>query len=144
MITCLAMVLNVATLADIPALASQVEAEARRINGLTAVNTEFMSDLDQFSSDAELLSASLRAAAVAQDLPCIFHGISQDAHERIDTFQHAATPGDRDRAFTDLHALPSDAILIAPMAAQAATELASGHQPADPSLSTTPAATENH
>lgn len=140
MITCLAMALNIATLADIPALASQVETEARRISARTAVNAEFMTDLDQFSSDAELLSASLRAAGAEQDLPCIFHGISQDAHERIDTFQHAASPGDRDRAFTDLHALLSDAILIAPMAAQAATELARGHQPADPS-SAAPAAT---
>lgn len=134
MITCLAMALNVATLADIPTLASQVETEARRINARTAVNAEFMTDLNQFSSDSELLSASLRVAGVAQDLPCIFHGISQDAHERIDTFQHAQSEGDRERAFTDLHALLSDAILIAPMAAQAATELASGHQPADPSV----------
>ena len=143
MITCLAMALSVAALPDIARLASRVETEARALNAQTAVSTQFMTDLNQFSSDAELLSASLRAAGVAQDLPCIFHGISQDAHERIDTFQTAQSAGDRDRAFTDLHALLSDAILIAPMAGQTAIELASGHQPADPSVAT-PAAAQQH
>lgn len=144
MITCLAMALTVAALPDIPALAGRVETEARGLNAQNAVNARFMTDLNTFSTDAELLSASLRAAGVAQDLPCIFHGISQDAHERIDTFQNAASAGDRDRAFTDLHALLSDAILIAPMAAQAATELANGHRPADPSLAMTTSGTAQH
>ena len=57
--------------------------------------------------------------------------------------QTAQSAGDRDRAFTDLHALLSDAILIAPMAGQTAIELASGHQPADPSVAT-PAAAQQH
>jgi hypothetical protein len=47
-----------------------------------------------------------------------------------------------ERAFTDLHALLCDAILIAPMTAHAAL-MASGHHRADPSLAT-PAALPNH
>jgi hypothetical protein len=128
MLTCLAMALSVTTLNGIPALSSQVEAEARALNAQTSVTPAFMTDLDRFSTDAELLSASLRAAGVAQDLPCIFHGISQDAHERITTFQTAQSPGDRDRAFTDLRALLSDAILIAPMAASAAADIEAQQQ----------------
>ncbi len=52
-----------------------------------------------------------------------FRGISQDSQERVTQFQAAHTGTERRMAFDDLHALLSDAILIAPMAASAANDL---------------------
>lgn len=123
MITCLAMVLGVG-LADLPALAANVETEARALTAQTEINAAFLTDLDKFSADADTLSRSLREAGVAQDLPCIFHGISEDARTRGEALAHATSAADRQQGLTDLHALLDDAILIAPMAASAAADLA--------------------
>src|SRR5262249_22064261 len=98
MITCLAMVLGV-SLADIPALASNVEGEARALTAQSTITPAFMTGLDKFSADAETLSVSLRQAGVAQDLPCIFHGIAEDAHDRVSDFQTAHTDEERQAAF---------------------------------------------
>lgn len=127
MISCLAMVLGVG-LADLPALASRVETEARALTAQTEISPAFLTSLDQFSTDADTLSRSLREAGVAQDLPCIFHGISEDARSRGDALSHATTDAERTQGLTDLRALLDDAILIAPMAAGAAADLSAQQQ----------------
>jgi hypothetical protein len=114
MITCLAM----------PAYASNVEAEARALTAQTELTPAFYTGLEQFSADADTLSRSLREVGVAQDLPCIFHGISEDARQRGEALRTAATDAQRQEELTGLHALLDDAILIAPMAAGAAADIA--------------------
>ena len=127
MLTCLAAVAALATTAtanipaDIPSLAAEVETGARALTAQTEITPAFLTGLNEFSADAMALSDALRAAHVEQDLPCIFRGISEDSHERVAEFQAANTTVERDMAFAGLRALLDDAILIAPMAAQAAT-----------------------
>lgn len=121
MLTCLAMMLSV-SLADLPTLATEVETEARAITAQTEITPALLSDIEEFSQDSERLSASLREAGVEQDLPCIFHGISEDARVRAAELQAADTPAERTEAFTNLRVLLDDAILIAPMAASAAAD----------------------
>lgn len=123
MLTCLAFVLNV-SLAELPSLASEVETEACAITAQTEVTPALLTNIEEFSVDAERLSASLREAGVEQDLPCIFHGIAEDARVRANELQAADTPAERAEAFTNLRVLLDDAILIAPMAASAAADRA--------------------
>ena len=123
MLTCLAFVLNV-SLAELPSLASEVETEARAITAQTELTPGLLTNIEEFSVDAERLSASLREAGVEQDLPCIFHGIAEDARVRAADLQAADTPAERAEAFTNLRVLLDDAILIAPMAASAAADRA--------------------
>ena len=123
MLTCLAFVLNV-SLAELPSLASEVETEARAITAQTEVTPALLTNIEEFSVDAERLSALLREAGVEQDLPCIFHGIAEDARVRANELQAADTPAERAEAFTNLRVLLDDAILIAPMAASAAADRA--------------------
>lgn len=122
MLTCLAMALGIVALGDIPALATEVEAEARTLSAQTELTPEFLTSLEDFSADALSLSDSLRAAGVTQDLPCIFRGISEDAHVRAEEIQGAADASHRAEAFSGLRALLDDAVLLAPMAASAAAD----------------------
>ena len=123
MLTCLALMLNVG-LAELPALAVEVETEARALTIQTEVTPALLNGIAEFSADSERLSAALREAGVEQDLPCIFHGIAEDARERAAELDAADTPAERAEAFTNLRVLLDDAILIAPMAASAAADLA--------------------
>ncbi len=123
MLTCLALMLNV-SLAELPSLATEVEAEARTLTAQTEITPAFLTGIEEFSGDAERLSVALRAAGVEQDLPCIFHGIAEDARERAAEFQAADDQAERDAAFMNLRVLLDDAILIAPMAASAAADRA--------------------
>jgi hypothetical protein len=123
MLTCLALMLNV-SLAELPSLATEVEAEARTLTAQTEITPAFLTGIEEFSGDAERLSVALRAAGVEQDLPCIFHGIAEDARERAAEFQSADDQAERDAAFMNLRVLLDDAILIAPMAASAAADRA--------------------
>lgn len=123
MLTCLAMMLTV-SLAELPSLATEVETEARSLTAQTEITPTFLAGIEEFSGDSERLSVALREAGVEQDLPCIFHGIAQDARERATELQAADTPAERETAFTNLRVLLDDAILIAPMAASAAADRA--------------------
>ena len=123
MLTCLALMLNVG-LAELPALAVEVETEARALTIQTEVTPALLAGIEEFSADSERLSAALREAGVEQDLPCIFHGIAEDARVRAAELQAADTAAERDTAFTNLRVLLDDAILIAPMAASAAADAA--------------------
>jgi hypothetical protein len=123
MLTCLALMLTV-SLTELPSLATEVEAEARSLAAQTEITPAFLAGIEDFSGDAERLSVALREAGVEQDLPCIFHGIAEDARERATQFQEADTQAERDAAFTNLRVLLDDAILIAPMAASAAADRA--------------------
>jgi hypothetical protein len=121
MLTCLALALGV-SLAELPSLATEVEAEARTLTAQTEITPGFLAGIEDFSVDAENLSVSLREAGVEQDLPCIFHGIAEDARVRAGELRAADTPAEREEAFTNLRVLLDDAILIAPMAAAAAAD----------------------
>jgi hypothetical protein len=123
MLTCLALMLNV-SLAELPNLATEIEAEARTLTAQTEITPAFLTGIAEFSGDAERFSVALRQAGVEQDLPCIFHGIAEDARERAAEFQSADDQAERDAAFTNLRVLLDDAILIAPMAASAAADRA--------------------
>ncbi len=123
MLTCLAFMLT-ANLTELPALAAEVETEARAISAQTEVTPALLADIEDFSGDAERLSAALREAGVEQDLPCIFHGIAQDARERAVELQAADTAGERAEAFTNLRVLLDDAVLSAPMAVSAVADIA--------------------
>jgi hypothetical protein len=127
MLTCAALMLTV-SLAELPSLATEVETGARALTAQTEITPGFLADIREFSGDAERLSAALREAGVAQDLPCIFHGIGEDARERVAEFEAADTQAERDAAFTNLRVLLDDAILIAPMAASAAADVAATEQ----------------
>jgi hypothetical protein len=121
MLTCLAAMATLAAtaVADIPSLATEVEAEARALTAQSDITPDFLTSLNDFSADAMALSTALREAQVEADLPCIFRGISEDSHERVAEFQAATTADQRAMAFAGLRALLDDAILIAPMAAAA-------------------------
>lgn len=121
MLACAALMLTV-SLAELPAMATEVETEARELTAQTEVTPAFLADIREFSGDAERFSVALRQAGVEQDLPCIFHGIAEDARERVAQFEAADTRAERDEAFTNLRVLLDDAILIAPMAAAAAAD----------------------
>jgi len=123
MLTCAAFMLTV-SLAELPTLATEVETEARALTAQTEVTPGLMTEIEDFSGDAERLSVALREAGVEQDLPCIFHGIAEDARERAAELQAADTSEERDAAFASLRVLLDDAILIAPMAAGAAADAA--------------------
>ncbi len=123
MLTCAALMLTV-SLAELPSLATEVETGARALTARTEITPGFLAEIREFSGDAERLSAALREAGVEQDLPCIFHGIGEDARERVTEFEAADTQGEREEAFTNLRVLLDDAILIAPMAASAAADAA--------------------
>jgi hypothetical protein len=127
MLTCLALVLGV-SFAELPSLAIEVEGEARTLTAQTEITPEFLAGIEDFSVDAERLSVSLREIGVEQDLPCIFHGIAEDARVRATELQAADTPAERETAFTNLRVLLDDAILIAPMAAAAAAERHAAHE----------------
>lgn len=127
MLTCLAFMLTV-SLTELPSLATEVEAEARALTVQTEVTPALLAGIEDFSGDAERLSVALRQAGVEQDLPCIFHGIAEDARERSAALQAADTAEEREAAFVSLRVLLDDAILIAPMAAGAAADLAAEQQ----------------
>jgi hypothetical protein len=127
MLTCLALMLNVG-LAELPALAVEVETEARALTIQTEITSGLLAGLEEFSADSERLSTALREAGVEQDLPCIFHGIAEDARARAAELQAADTQAERDAAFTNLRVLLDDAILIAPMAASAAADVAQARE----------------
>lgn len=131
MLICAVMALGAASLAEIPALAAEVESDARRLSAYTEVTPAFLAELDDFSADAMRLSDSLREVGVAQDLPCIFRGIAEDARLRAAEFNQADTQAERAEAFTELRVLLDDAILIAPMAAGAAADLAAAEAAAE-------------
>jgi hypothetical protein len=121
MLTCVALMLTV-SLTELPTLATEVEADARTLTAQTELTPDLISGIADFSGDAERFSVALREAGVEQDLPCIFHGIAQDARERIVELQAADTAEEREEAFTNLRVLLDDAILIAPMAAAAVAD----------------------
>ena len=130
MLTCAALMLTV-SLAELPSLATEVETGARALTAQTEITPGFLADVREFSGDAERLSAALREAGVEQDLPCIFHGIGEDARERVTEFEGADTQAERATAFMNLRVLLDDAILIAPMAAAAAADAAADHDVAE-------------
>lgn len=125
MLTCLALVaFNVTSLGDIPKMSTDIEAEARALAAVSTFTPALMTRLEEFSSDAQHLSISLRNANVGQDMPCIFQGIANDAMERAGEFAAADTQEEQDTAFMNLRVLMDDAAMLAPLAAAAAADRA--------------------
>jgi septal ring factor EnvC (AmiA/AmiB activator) len=118
MFTCFAAALVAAAPAPIPAaaLSAQVEAQAQALAAVEAPTVTFMDDLSAFSARAQELSDALRAAQVSDDLPCIFHGISEDARTRATELAAAPDAAARQRAMEGLRVLLNDAALLAPIA----------------------------
>lgn len=117
MFTCLVSAfLFTASVADLPSLASEVEAEARALRAQTVTDSAYFAELDDFADDAMTLSTTLREAGITEDLPCIFRGISEDARARADELE-SAQGEQRAMLVSQLNALLDDAILLAPMAA---------------------------
>ena len=127
MLTCVAFMFTV-SLAELPSLATEIETEARALTAQTEITPGFLAGIEEFSGDAERFSVALRQSGVEQDLPCIFHGIAEDARERVAELRQADTSEERTAAFTHLRVLLDDAILIAPMAASAAADRAEEQQ----------------
>lgn len=123
MLTCLALALGV-SLAELPNLATEVETEARALTTQTVASPALLAAIDEFAADSEQLSVTLREAGVEADLPCIFHGIAEDARVRADEIRQAQTEAERQTAFANLRVLLDDAILIAPMASASVQESA--------------------
>lgn len=124
MLACLAaFALAGASLTDVVPLARTVETSARtlRADVSHADQPAYQAQLTQFSSDAMALSQALRSAGLTDDLPCIFKGISEDTLVKA---QAVATDDAtlKPMAVSGLAALLDDAILMAPMAAEAATQ----------------------
>ena len=125
MLTCLALVaFNVTALGDIPKMSTDIEAEARALAAVSTVTPALMTRLEEFSSEAQHLSISLRNANVGQDMPCIFQGIANDAMERAGELAAADTQEEQDTAFMNLRVLMDDAAMLAPLAAAAAADRA--------------------
>lgn len=125
MLTCLAMALaGAVTLSEIPALAAEVEGDARSLAVQTEISPGFIAGLEDFSADAAQLSEALRSAGVAQDMPTIFKDIAEDAREQALALSAADTDEERQAALADLAPLLDDAIQLAPMAAGAAADVA--------------------
>lgn len=123
MLISLAFMLSV-NLAELPALAAEVETEARALTAQTQVTPALIAGIENLSADSERLSDALRDAAIEQDLPSIFEGIAADARERVAELQAADTGAEREAALANLRVLLEDAILIAPLAAGAAADMA--------------------
>lgn len=119
MITCLAAFTIGASLVTGPAaLPQEVMEDARALVQVQTPNDAFYTALADFTIDAEALSEALRAAGATEDLPCIFHGIAEDARERAADLRGAQNQEAQTRAMNALRALLDDAILLAPFAAE--------------------------
>ena len=122
MLACLsALALGALPMTDIAPLARAIEADARHLRADVgqADQPAYQAELRAFSADAMTLSNALRSAGLSDDLPCIFKGISEDALVKAEAVRTASAPL-RPMAESQLAALLDDAILLAPMAAQAA------------------------
>ncbi len=125
MLTCLALVaFNVTSLADIPKMTADIEADARALAAEETISPELFARLQAFSAEAQSLSTSLHQAGVGQDMPCVFQGIAHDARERAEELSEADTQAERDAALMNLRVLMDDTVMVAPMAAAAASDRA--------------------
>jgi hypothetical protein len=123
MLACLTILtLATAPMSPIAPLAQTVEADARALRAdlAQADQPAYQAELKAFSDDAMALSRALREAGLTDDLPCIFKGISEDTLVKADAVRTASPPL-RPIAESQLAALLDDAILLAPMAAEAAS-----------------------
>jgi hypothetical protein len=124
MLTCLALAaaFSTASMAEIPALSTEIAAEAHALSIETQMTPALLTRIGDFSSDAERLSSLLQGAGVGQDMPCIFKNIAKDARDRAAEFRAADTDAERDTAFMNLRVLLDDAAMIAPIAATIAED----------------------
>ena len=122
MITCLAaFVAGAGLMVEPAALPQEVAQDAAALVQVQTPDQAFYAALADFTLDAEALSQALRAAGASDDLPCIFHGIAEDARVRALDLQAAETADAQSRAMNGLRALLNDAITLAPFAAEELT-----------------------
>lgn len=122
MLSCLAaFVAGASMMTDPLALTTEVQHDAQALVQVETPDPAFYAALADFAADAQTLSDALRAAGASDDLPCIFHGISQDAVTRSGEIAAADNPESVQMAMNGLRALLNDAILLAPLAGQELT-----------------------
>lgn len=122
MITCLAaFVAGAGLMVEPAALPQEVAQDAAALVQIQTPDEAFYAALADFTLDAEALSQALRTAGASDDLPCIFHGIAEDARVRALDLQAAQTADAQSRAMNGLRALLNDAITLAPFAAEELT-----------------------
>lgn len=126
MLTCLALVatLSASSLAEIPALASGIETEARALSAERQLTPALAGRIEAFTVDTARFSGLLRSAGVGQDMPCIFQDIAKEARNHAAAFAAANTQTQRETAFSGLRAVLDDVSLLAPVAAMAALDSA--------------------
>lgn len=127
------IILCLATLSVVPAFADAdrvvrvasgiaVEAERRAVAlrqnpAAPAIPFELgdplLTELDEFALAALTLSRQIEAAGGAEDLKCIFLGMSRDAPARIAEIEAAATRADQSRAYAEIARLTRQAERIA-------------------------------
>lgn len=121
MLICFALMLGLG-LADLPAAAAQVEAEAHDLAAAQEATPALAQDVARFAADAEDLARGLERAGIDQDMPRVFDGIAQDARARAQELNAADTPAERAATLARLRLVLEDAALLAPMAAAAAAD----------------------
>lgn len=124
MLACIAALSLAATpFTTIAPLAETVTREATELRADVSMADQpaYQAELAAFSKDAMALSVALREAGLTDDLPCIFKGISEDTLVKAELVR-TADPSLRPIVEGQLAALLDDAILLAPMAAEAAKQ----------------------
>ncbi len=112
------------SLSELPALAAEVEAEARALAGATEANAALRQGLENLAEDAARLAGGLDRAGVGRDMGGAFGAIAADARARAADLAHAVTPADRAAALARARIVLEDAAMLAPMAAAAAADAA--------------------
>jgi hypothetical protein len=84
------------------------------------VEDPFLFELELFAADAMRLARSIDEAGGAEDLPCIFRGMSGDAEAQLQQLESAENAGAQARAYREISRLMGDALTIAPQALEEA------------------------
>jgi len=92
--------------------ASRPAAPADRID----IEDPFYFELEQFAADAMRLSRAISDTGGAEDLQCIFRGMSRDAEARLGALNAADSAGEQARIYRAIADLMRDASEIAPAA----------------------------
>lgn len=80
------------------------------------VEDPFLFELELFAADAMRLARSIDESGGAEDLRCIFRGMSGDAEAQIHRLESAENAGAQARAYREISRLMGHALTIAPQA----------------------------
>ncbi len=109
---------TVARLAE--ALNSEASARAEALKAAPAApagplqpGDGFITDVERFALEAVRLSRAIETAGGAEDLKCIFRGMSEDASARLEALAQSETRAERARVYLAYAGLFEDAAIIA-------------------------------